>query len=120
MQRYATNMYEGMLAETMVVRGNNGKAINAYFARPLGAGPFPGIVLIHHAPGWDELYKEFTRKFAYHGYLAICPNHLDHLVPRCQGRHTWWELAGHGVPPSNRMDSPWVRCRLSRWTKLTG
>ena len=74
MQRYDTDMYDGMLAETMMVRGNNGKIINAYFARPLGAGPFPGIVLIHHAPGWDELYKEFTRKFAYHGYLAICPN----------------------------------------------
>jgi carboxymethylenebutenolidase len=25
-------------------------------------------------PGWDELYREFTRKFAHHGYLAISPN----------------------------------------------
>ena len=74
MQRYTTDLYEGMLAETATVRGNKGDAINAYFARPLGKGPFPGIVLIHHAPGWDELYKEFTRKFAYHGYLAICPD----------------------------------------------
>lgn len=84
MQRYTTDMYEGMLAETVTVRGNNGEVINAYFARPLGRGPFPGIVLIHHAPGWDGLYKEFTRKFAYHGYLAICPNlylRFGHGVP---------------------------------------
>lgn len=74
MHQYTTDMYEGMLAETQTFRGSNGDSINAYFARPLGSGPFPGVVLIHHAPGWDELYKEFTRKFAYHGYQAICPN----------------------------------------------
>jgi carboxymethylenebutenolidase len=74
MKQYTTDMYEGMLAETVMIRGNNGDVINAYFARPLGAGRSPGVVLIHHAPGWDELYKEFSRKFAYHGYLAICPN----------------------------------------------
>ncbi|MBN9494074.1 dienelactone hydrolase family protein, partial [bacterium] len=51
-----------------------GDNIRAYYARPLGAGPVPGVVLVHHAPGWDEWYKEATRKFAYHGYAAICPN----------------------------------------------
>jgi len=84
MQRYTTDRYEGMLAETTTIHGSGGDTINAYFARPLGAGPFPGVVLIHHAPGWDELYKEFTRKFAYHGYLAICPNiyfRFGHGVP---------------------------------------
>jgi carboxymethylenebutenolidase len=67
-------MYEGMLAETTTIRGYKDDFINAYFARPLGRGPFPGIVLIHHMPGWDELYREFTRKFAHHGYLAFSPN----------------------------------------------
>ncbi len=66
--------YEGMLAETVTIRGNNGDAIDAYYARPLGAGPFPGVVVIHHAPGWDEWCKEVTRKFAHHGYAAIDPN----------------------------------------------
>lgn len=63
-----------MLAETITIQGYKGDAINSYFARSLGPGPFPGVVLIPHAPGWDELYREFTRKFAYHGYLALCPN----------------------------------------------
>jgi len=71
---YETNMYEGMLAETVTIQGANSDVINAYFARPLGAGPFPGLVLIHHAPGWDEWYRESTRKFAHHGYLTISPN----------------------------------------------
>ncbi len=71
---YQTNMYEGMLAETVMLHGYQGDAINAYFARPLGPGPFPGMVLIHHMPGWDEWYREATRKFAHHGYAAISPN----------------------------------------------
>jgi carboxymethylenebutenolidase len=71
---YQTNMYEGMLAETVTLHGFHGDIINAYFARPLGPGPFPGMVVIHHAPGWDEWYREATRKFAHHGYAAISPN----------------------------------------------
>lgn len=81
---YHTDMYEGMLAETVTYPGANGDVINAYYARPLGPGPFPGVVVIHHMPGWDEWYREATRKFAHHGYAAISPN----LYTR----------AGHGTP----------------------
>ena len=66
--------YEGMIAETVTIDGAGGDTIEAYYARPLGAGPFPGVVVIHHAPGWDEWCKEVTRKFAHHGYAAIDPN----------------------------------------------
>ncbi|MGI8553858.1 MAG: dienelactone hydrolase family protein [Dehalococcoidia bacterium] len=66
--------YEGMLAETVTIHGNNNEPIEAYYARPLGAGPFPGVVVIHHAPGWDEWCKEATRKLAHHGYATIDPN----------------------------------------------
>jgi carboxymethylenebutenolidase len=71
---YQTDMYEGMVAETVAIQGANGDFINAYFARPMGAGPYPAMVVIHHLPGWDEWYREATRKFAHHGYLAISPN----------------------------------------------
>ena len=71
---YQTNMHEGMQAETVTMRGAKGDQINAYFAKPLGNGRFPGMVVIHHAPGWDEWYRECTRRFAHHGYLAISPN----------------------------------------------
>jgi carboxymethylenebutenolidase len=64
---YQTNQYEGMVAETITYQGHKGDTINAYIARPLGAGPFPAMVTIHHAPGWDEWYRECTRKFAHVG-----------------------------------------------------
>lgn len=69
-----TDAYEGMIAETITVSGYNNDLIHAYYARPLGEGPFPGVVLIPHMPGWDEFYRETTRRFAQHGYLAICPD----------------------------------------------
>ena len=69
-----TDEYEGMLAETITIPGYNGDRIHAYFSRPLGKGPFPGIVLIPHMPGWDEFSRETTRRFSQHGYLAVCPD----------------------------------------------
>jgi len=66
--------YEGMIAESISINGDKGEPISAYAARPLGAGPFPGMVLIHHAPGWGEFYRELTRKFAHHGYATISHN----------------------------------------------
>jgi carboxymethylenebutenolidase len=71
---YETDMYEGMLAETISMTGASGELINAYFARPLGPGPFPGMVIVHHMPGWDEWYREVTRKFAHHGFASLSPN----------------------------------------------
>jgi carboxymethylenebutenolidase len=67
-------MYEGQFAETVSITGAGGDVISAYLARPLGAGPFPGVVVIHHMPGWDEATKEITRRFAHHGYVALCHN----------------------------------------------
>jgi carboxymethylenebutenolidase len=69
-----TDTYEGLLAETVMIASANGDWVNAFFARPLGAGPFPAMVLAHHMPGWDEWYREATLKFALHGYITITPN----------------------------------------------
>jgi carboxymethylenebutenolidase len=66
--------YEAMMAETVNMHGHQGDLIDAYLARPMGPGPYPGVVIIHHMPGWDEATKEIARKFAYHGYVAISPN----------------------------------------------
>ena len=73
-KKVRTDQYEGMIAETITLPGANGEVINAYYARPMGPGPYPGMVVVHHMPGWDEWYRECTRKFAHHGYLAISPN----------------------------------------------
>ena len=63
-----------MVVETVEVEGFDGDMIHAYLARPSTNDPVGGIVLLHHLPGWDELYREFTRKFAHHGYNAISPD----------------------------------------------
>ncbi len=80
-------MYEGMIAENIFIEGHNGDMIESYVARPLGPGPYPGVVLIHHMPGWDEGSKEMVRKFAYHDYISISPN-LHHRL----GLHTMEEI----------------------------
>jgi carboxymethylenebutenolidase len=63
-----------LLAETVNIRGYAGDEIAAYYARPLGPGPYPGVVVLHHAPGWDEWNKSVARRLAFHGYAAILPN----------------------------------------------
>ena len=72
-----TDAYEGMIAETVTLKGHNGDTINAYYARPAGPGPFPGVVWVHHGPGWDEITRESVRRLAQHGYATISP-HQQH------------------------------------------
>jgi carboxymethylenebutenolidase len=69
--------YRGQSAESVTIRGHNGDQIEAYCARPAGSDPTPGVVVIHHMPGYDEWTTEVCRKFAHHGYAAIAP-HLFH------------------------------------------
>jgi carboxymethylenebutenolidase len=69
-----TDANDGMTAEMIAIKGHGGDEINAYFVRPAGPGPFPGVVLVHHAPGFDEFYRETARRYAQHGYITICPN----------------------------------------------
>ena len=66
--------YRGLLAETVAFRGYNGDQGEAYYAKPTHAGKYPGIVVIHHLPGWDEWTTEVVRKFALHGYATISPH----------------------------------------------
>ena len=75
------SFYRGMTCENVTIKGDKGTPITAYVAKPAGPGKFPGVVLIHHLPGWSELYIETTRRFAHHGYMAICAN----LYQREQG-----------------------------------
>jgi carboxymethylenebutenolidase len=66
--------YAGLIAETVTFTGHNGDRGEAYYARPAGDGKFPGVVLIHHMPGWDEWITEATRKLAHHGFATIAPH----------------------------------------------
>ena len=63
--------YPGLVADTIKFRGLNGDTGDAYYARPTAPGKVPGVVLIHHLPGWDEWIMEATRKLAHHGFATI-------------------------------------------------
>ena len=66
--------YEGMLAETTYFAGDKGDTVGGYMARPLGNGPFPGVIVIHEVFGLVEHTRELARKFAGHGYIALAPD----------------------------------------------
>ena len=66
--------YEGMLAETVLFQSHDGDQVSGYLARPLGAGPYPGIIVIHEVFGLVGHIKEVTRRMAAHGYAAIAPD----------------------------------------------
>ncbi len=74
-------MADGMKAETVTISGGGGDDIEAYLAQPLQGGSYGGVVVLHHLPGYDEGTKEITRRFADHGYLAICPNLFSRQAP---------------------------------------
>src|SRR5262245_44042505 len=54
-------MKDAMMAETISITGHGGDQVEAYLARPLGPGPYGGVVVIHHMPGYDAGSKEITR-----------------------------------------------------------
>jgi carboxymethylenebutenolidase len=64
-------------SELITFAGGNGDQIHAYVSRPTGAGVTPGVVAVHHMPGWDEFFREFSDRLARHGYTVICPNLYD-------------------------------------------
>ncbi|UCH43586.1 MAG: dienelactone hydrolase family protein [Dehalococcoidales bacterium] len=99
-----TDEYEGMLAETVTMKGYNGDSIYAYLARPLGKGPFPGVVLVAHMPGWDELYREMSRRFSQHGYLAICPDIYSRFGHGTPGEVVGKVREAGGVPDDSVVD----------------
>jgi carboxymethylenebutenolidase len=60
--------------ETIRIAGHHDDEIPAYLAHPPGRGPFAGVVVLHHMPGYDEATKQITEIFAANGYTAIMPN----------------------------------------------
>lgn len=53
---------------------SRGASIRAYLAVPAGAGPWPGIVMIHENPGVTEHRMDVTRRLADQGYITLTPD----------------------------------------------
>jgi carboxymethylenebutenolidase len=96
-------MYDAMQAETVFLAGHNEDRIEGYLARPLGPGPYGAVVVIHHMPGYDEATKEMTRKFAAHGYLALCPNLFYREAPGASPDDAAATVRAAGGVPDERL-----------------
>jgi len=81
-------MAKEICSEVVSIEGHGGDPVEAYFTRPVGAGSVPGVVVVHHMPGWDEWTAAVTFKLAFHGYAAVAPHLYSRLGP---GR--WDDLA---------------------------
>jgi carboxymethylenebutenolidase len=46
-------------------------ADNVYLALPDGAGPHPGVVVMHEAFGLNDNIRDICRRFASEGYAAL-------------------------------------------------
>jgi carboxymethylenebutenolidase len=81
---FHTDAQSSITAGITTYPGGGGDKLHAYVAKPEGGGTLPGIVLVHHVPGWDEFYQEFAERLARHGYTVICPDlycRLGHGTP---------------------------------------
>jgi carboxymethylenebutenolidase len=59
------------MAQTLVTFQSGAQQFEGYLARPEGAGPFPGLVIIHEIFGLNENIKDIARRFADAGYAAL-------------------------------------------------
>ena len=57
----------------------DGAAMSTYLSVPDGEGPFPAMVVIHHAPGVDRFVQEIADNLAREGYVAAAPD-LFHRI----------------------------------------
>ena len=63
----------------------DGQGMGVYTVVPGGDGPFPGIVVIQHAPGNDEFLHSIVRRLAEAGFAAAAPDLYHRQDPNVGG-----------------------------------
>lgn len=96
-------MGDAIRAQTVTITGHGGDPVEAYLAQPLEAGVRPGMVVIHHMPGYDAATKEIVLKFAMHGYFAICPNLYSREAPGADPDDAAAAVRARGGVPDDRL-----------------
>lgn len=76
---------------------------SSYLAMPDGAGPHPGLVVVHEAFGLNDNIRDICRRFADEGYVALGVDLFEgHNRAVCMARMLAGALAGNlehrGVP----------------------
>ena len=62
---------------TAVKYPGQGVTLEGYLSRPKGAGPFPGILLIHENRGLNEHIRDVARRFAAEGFVVLAVDQLS-------------------------------------------
>jgi carboxymethylenebutenolidase len=96
-------MYDAVLAETVAFPGADGDVIEGYLARPLQPGPYGGVVVIHHLPGYDRATKEIVQRFAREGFNAVCPNLYVREAPGAAPDDAAATVRAQGGVPDERL-----------------
>ena len=80
-----------------------GKAgpVAGYLARPMKAGQYPGLIVIHQNRGLEDHTRDVARRFAKEGYVALAPDFLSR-----QGGTTEANPTSEGLPNIREL-APW-------------
>jgi carboxymethylenebutenolidase len=65
-----------ILTHNIEYQGKAG-AVAAYLARPVKAGKYPGVVVIHENQGLTDHIRDIARRLAKEGYVALAPDFLS-------------------------------------------
>ena len=81
-----------VLTHNVTYEGKTGPVFG-YLARPMKAGKYPGVIVIHENAGLSDHVQDVARRFAKEGYVALAPDFLSH-----QGGTTKTNPKGGGLP----------------------
>jgi carboxymethylenebutenolidase len=59
--------------------GGNAETMRGYLVQPAGAGPWPGVLVIHENRGLNPYIEDVARRAAVEGFLALAPDGLSAL-----------------------------------------
>lgn len=63
------------LIQTEIVNfSSKSDTVDGFLARPEGAGPFPGVIVIQEWWGLDDHIKDIAQRFAREGFAALAPD----------------------------------------------
>lgn len=98
---------------------------DGYGARPLGEGPFPGVVVVHHVSGLDEGTREIVRRVADHGYITVAPNLYSRDAPGVSLEESAVIGRAAGAPADDRVlgdveDALWTIAQQPAWNGRAG
>jgi carboxymethylenebutenolidase len=89
-----------VLTHNVTYEGKAGPVFG-YLARPIKAGQYPGVIVIHQNRGLEDHTRDVARSFAKEGYVALAPDFLSR-----QGGTTKVNSKGEGLSNIREL-APW-------------